>query len=61
MVTKKLQKYLKKLKNMNKNENILTEMSKMQISYILYFLAHDLQKYLEIVQMIKQSYIIVKI
>lgn len=58
MVTKKLQKYLKKL---NKNENILTEMSKMQISYILYFLAHDLQKYLEIVQMIKQSYIIVKI
>lgn len=46
---------------MNKNENIFTEMSKMQISYILYFLAHDLQKYLEIVQMIKQSYIIVKI
>lgn len=60
MVTKKLQTYLKKLK-MNKNENILTEMSKMQISYILYFLAHDLQKYLEIVQMIKQSYIKVKI
>lgn len=58
MVTKKLQKYLKKL---NKNENILTEMSKMQISYICIFLAHDLQKYLEIVQMIKQSYIKVKI
>lgn len=44
---------------MNKNENILTEMSKMQISYICIFLAHDLQKYLEIVQMIKQSYILI--